>query len=123
MFAGGAWKSAVSNHRSGVGLSSLPSPMRFGHDGAPLLTPVFRKTVNGRPVERVTIPLNCQFSRMGFREAAVGDGVALAEGQHPDPAQDGAVLDVEARGPRLWSKSVMLCGPPTAPPPEAPEPA
>ena len=37
--------------------------MRFGQDGAPLLTPVFRKTVKGRPVLRVTIPLNCQLPK------------------------------------------------------------
>ena len=39
----------MSNHWLAVGLSSLPSPMRFGQDGAPLLTPVFRNTVKGRP--------------------------------------------------------------------------
>ena len=49
--------------------------MRFGQDGAPLLTPVFRNTVNGRPVESVTMPLNCQFSRIGFRMPAARDSV------------------------------------------------
>src|SRR5207245_1873926 len=50
VLGGGATKSATLNHTSGVGLSSFPLPRRLGHDGAPLLTPVFRKTVKGRPV-------------------------------------------------------------------------
>ena len=56
MLAGGATKSAMSNQSSGPGSSSFPSPIRFGQDGAPLLTPVFRKTVKGRPVLGVEIP-------------------------------------------------------------------
>src|SRR5262245_32515153 len=55
VLGGGAAKSLMSNQRSGPGSSSLPSPVRFGQEGAPLLTPVLRNTVKGRPVLRVTI--------------------------------------------------------------------
>src|SRR6185436_14217997 len=123
VLGGGATKSAMSNHRSGDGSSSLPSPIRFGHDGAPLFTPVFRNTVKGRPVESVAMPLNCQFSRTGFRkpESAIAWSLPNGSAQTQDSTKRWRTSKPE--GPRLWSKSVTLCGPPTAPPPEAGEPA
>jgi hypothetical protein len=90
VFGVGDWNAVGSNQRSTVGSSSRPSPMRSGHDGAPLLTPVLRKTVNGRPVESVTMPLNCQFSRIGFRKPAVGDRVLRRTAAPPSSARSGA---------------------------------
>src|SRR5436190_21426112 len=60
VFGGGGAKSAGLYHRSTVGLASRPEPMRFGQLGAPLLTPVCMKTVNGRPVVIVAMPASCQ---------------------------------------------------------------
>src|SRR4029453_393283 len=60
VFGGGATKSAGLNQRSTVGLSSSPDPIRLGQLGAPLLTPVWSETLNGRPVVIVVIPDSCQ---------------------------------------------------------------
>ena len=123
MLGVGATNAVGSNHWSTVGLSRRPSPMRSGHEGAPLLTPVLRNTVNGRPVESVTIPENCQFSRIGLRIPLLAMARPSPNGSDHTQLATKRCLTSKPEGPRLSSKSVTLCGPPTAPPPEAGEPA
>ena len=88
-----------------------------------MLTPVLRNTVKGRPVESVTMPLNCQFSRIGFRMPPLASAWPLPNGSAHTQLSTKRCFTSKPEGPRLWSKSVTLCGPPTAPPPEAGEPA
>src|SRR5262249_26790677 len=53
-----SWNAAGSNHLSTVGLSSVPSPIRFGRPVAKLPTLLLLcTTVNGRPVRVVRMPL------------------------------------------------------------------
>ena len=79
--------------------------------------------MNGRPVESVTIPLNCQFSRMGFRMPPSANAWPSPKGSAQTQLSTKRCFTSNPEGPRLWSKSVMLCALPTAPPPEAAEPA
>ena len=75
--------------------------------------------MNGRPVESVTMPLNCQFSRIGFRKPESATLWPSPNGSAHTQLSTKRCLTSKPEGPWLWSKSVTLCGPPTAPPPEA----
>ena len=79
--------------------------------------------LNGRPVDSVTIPANCQFSRIGFRKPPFASARPSPKGSAHTQLATKRGLTSNPEGPRLCSKSVTLCGPPTSPPPEAGEPA
>ena len=99
MFAGGATKSAGLYHRSTVGLSSCPDPIRFGQLGAPLLTPVCIKTVNGRPVVIVAMPGELPAAGDRAEHARRRQPpAARPQRQLPDTAHHGAMAHVEAGG-------------------------
>ena len=72
--------------------------MRFGQLGAPLFTPVFRLTLNGRPPWNVAMLDSCQPPKIMAHDAFVQHRLARAERQLVDAAEDEAVPHVEAGG-------------------------
>ena len=97
VFGGGATKSAGLNQRSTVGLSSLPDPIRLGQLGAPLLTPVWSETLNGRPRRHRRDP-----RQLPAADEALQKGTGLghppaagSEWQFVDVADDRAMAHVE----------------------------
>ena len=69
------------------------------------------------------MPLNCQFSRIGFKMPESATAWSLPNGSAHTQDSTKRCLTSKPEGPRLSPNSVTLCGPPTAPPPEAGEPA
>ena len=95
--------------------------MRFGQLGAPLLTPVFRLTLKGRPPWNVAMPESCQPPTMCDRTPSLTIGLPGPNGSSATQLKTNRCRTSKPDGPCPASRFVTVCGRRVAPPPLAAE--
>ena len=102
MFGGGAAKAVGSNQGSTVGLVEPAVADAVRPRGRAVVDAGVRKTVNGRPVDSVTMPLNCQSCRGSLEQAGVREPVVPPNGSAQTQLRTKRCLTSKPEGPLLW---------------------